>query len=49
MNKDKVSCNKCKHCSIVVVPDGAAMFCPYHGIVDYSVKACKDYDPEEDR
>lgn len=47
MDKDRVSCGKCKHCSIVVVPDGAAMFCPYHGIVDYFVKECKDYDPEE--
>lgn len=47
MDKDRVSCGKCKHCSIVVVPDGADMFCPYRGIVGYHVKECKDYEPEE--
>ena len=47
MNKDSVSCGKCKHCSVVVVPDGATMVCPYHGRVGYFVKECKDYDPEE--
>ena len=47
MNKNRISCNKCKHCSIVVVPAGAAMICPYRGKVGYFVKECKDYDPEE--
>lgn len=47
MDKDRVSCGKCKHCNVIVVPDGAAMFCPYHGKVGYFVKECKDYEPEE--
>lgn len=47
MDKDRVSCGKCKHCAVVVVPDGAAMVCPHRGRVGYFVKECKDYDPEE--
>lgn len=47
MDKDRVSCGRCKHCSVIVVPDGAAMICPYRGKVGYFVKECKDYDPEE--
>ena len=47
MDKDRVSCGRCKHCAVVVVPDGATMVCPYRGTVGYFVKECKDYDPEE--
>lgn len=47
MNKDKISCDKCKHRSIVIVADGAAIVCPYHGTIGYDVKECKDYEPKE--
>lgn len=47
MEKGSVSCGKCKHSSVVVVPDGATMVCPYRGRVGYFLKECKDYDPEE--
>lgn len=47
MNKDKVSCDKCEHCFIVVVADGAAMVCPYQGVVGHDMKKCKDYEPKE--
>lgn len=47
MDKDRVLCGKCKHCFVVVVPNGAAMFCPFWGIVGHFVKECKDYEPKE--
>ncbi len=47
MTKDNISCGKCKHSSVVVVPDGAGMICPYHGRVGHFVKECKDYDLNE--
>ena len=47
MNKDRVSCDRCKHHSVVITADGCTMVCPYRGIVCYDIKECKDYEPEE--
>lgn len=48
MAEDRVLCGECNHCSVVVAPDGAAMYCKYRGRIGYFLpKECEHYDPKE--
>ena len=49
MAEDRVLCGKCKHSSVVVVPDGAAIYCKYWERIGWYFlpKECRHYDPKE--